>query len=313
MAAARRSADRFRAGGRFRYGCWRAFTFRCEDGHGTAHGDQHYRTCLGRQPGVVYPQGRRGLCRLATDFCCEFFRFYLAMFLVLLALIVRPVAVKYRSKGPDSRWRFVWDWVLFAGGAIPTLIFGVAVGNVPQGVPFHLTEDQFPMYEGTFYWKFLGLLNPFALLCGVVSFTILLAHDAAWISLKSEGVVVERARRIGSIAGMVAMASFALADLWLAFGIDAYQLTHQPAANGGNTRRKLACCLYQTAVNYDRATAGLRRHGVDRAWPDARPRGLDVACLQARHIRYNLNGRADDVPLHLAKFDRPEIIAHGLG
>jgi cytochrome d ubiquinol oxidase subunit II len=101
---------------------------------------------------------------------------------------------------------------------VPALIFGVAVGNVLQGVPFHLTDTLYPMYDGTFHAKFLGLLNPFALLVGVVSLSMLLTHGAAWLGLKSEGVIVERARRIGTITGIVTMAGFALSGLWLAVG-----------------------------------------------------------------------------------------------
>lgn len=165
-------------------------------------------------------------------YAVSFSGFYLAMFVVLAAFIVRPVAFKYRSKRESTVWRSAWDWALFAGGAVPALIFGVAVGNVLQGVPFHLTENLYPMYDGSFYWKFLGLLNPYALLCGVVSFSMLLAHGAAWLVLKTEGVIQDRARHIGSIAGLVAMGGFALAGLWLAIGVEGYALVDQPAANG---------------------------------------------------------------------------------
>ena len=100
-------------------------------------------------------------------YAVSFSGFYLAMFTILAALILRPVGFKYRSKRDDPRWRTAWDWALFAGGAVPALIFGVAVGNVLQGVPFRLTDDLMPIYEATFYGKFLGLLNPFALLAGM--------------------------------------------------------------------------------------------------------------------------------------------------
>ena len=165
-------------------------------------------------------------------YAVSFSGFYLAMFVVLSAFIVRPVAFKYRSKRAGKNWREAWDWALFAGGAIPALIFGVAVGNVLQGVPFHLTEDLFPMYAGSFYWKFLGLLNPFALLCGVVSFALLLAHGAAWLCVKSEGMIVDRARRIGAVAGAAAFVGFAVAGVWLAIGVEAYRFVDQPAPNG---------------------------------------------------------------------------------
>ncbi|MFB9150953.1 cytochrome d ubiquinol oxidase subunit II [Roseovarius ramblicola] len=165
-------------------------------------------------------------------YAVSFSGFYLAMFVILAALIVRAVAFKYRSSREDTRWRRAWDWVLFAGGAVPALLFGVAVGNVLLGVPFHLTEDLFPMYEGTFYGKFLGLLRPFALLAGVVSFSMLLMHGAAWLSLKAEGVVALRARMIGTWAGIVAAAGYALAGLWLAFGVDGYAIIGEVVRDG---------------------------------------------------------------------------------
>lgn len=138
-------------------------------------------------------------------YALSFSGFYLAMFLVLLALILRPVAFKYRSKQPEKAWRTRWDWALFVGGAVPSLIFGVAVGNALQGVPFHLTSDLRPIYEGTL----LGLLNPLALYCGLVSLSMLVMHGAAWLAFKAEGTVVERAKAIGSKAGIVAGLLFA--------------------------------------------------------------------------------------------------------
>ncbi|MEX5577610.1 cytochrome d ubiquinol oxidase subunit II [Pseudophaeobacter sp. A-200-2] len=165
-------------------------------------------------------------------YAVSFSGFYLAMFVVLAALIVRPVAFKYRSKRDSTTWRTRWDWALFAGGAVPALLFGVAVGNVLLGVPFFLTADLMPMYEGSFYGKFLGLLHPFAVLAGVVSFSMLLMHGAAWLTLKTEGVIAERARRIGTVAGMVAAGSYVLAGLWLAVGIDGFALVTDVVPNG---------------------------------------------------------------------------------
>lgn len=165
-------------------------------------------------------------------YAVSFSGFYLAMFVVLAAFIVRPVAFKYRSKRESAAWRNGWDWALFAGGAVPSLLFGVAVGNVLLGVPFHLNDMLMPLYEGSYYGKFLGLLHPFALLSGVVSFTMLLMHGAAWLSLKSEGLVANRARRIGTYAGIVAMAGYALAGLWLAVGIDGFTLVGEVVTDG---------------------------------------------------------------------------------
>ncbi|MBR9842207.1 MAG: cytochrome d ubiquinol oxidase subunit II [Rhodobacteraceae bacterium] len=165
-------------------------------------------------------------------YAVSFSGFYLAMFAVLAALILRPVGFKYRSKRDSRAWRNGWDWALFVGGAVPALIFGVAVGNVLQGVPFHLTDSLMPMYDGTFYGKFLGLLNPFALLAGVVSFSMLLMHGAAWLSLKAEDPVKGRAIRIGTVAGIVAFASYALAGVWLALGIDGYAFVGDVVTDG---------------------------------------------------------------------------------
>ncbi|GAA6195188.1 cytochrome d ubiquinol oxidase subunit II [Pseudophaeobacter arcticus] len=165
-------------------------------------------------------------------YAVSFSGFYLAMFVILAAFIVRPVAFKYRSKREGAAWRARWDWALFAGGAVPALLFGVAVGNVLLGVPFYLTEDLMPMYDGSFYGKFLGLLRPFAILVGIVSFSMLLMHGAAWLTLKTEGVIAERARRIGSTAGMIAAGGYALAGLWLAIGIDGFALANEVAPGG---------------------------------------------------------------------------------
>jgi len=153
-------------------------------------------------------------------YAVSFSGFYFAMFLILAALILRPVGFKYRSKREGARWRAGWDWALFIGGAVPALVFGIAVGNVLQGVPFRLTEDLMPLYEGSFF----GLLNPFALLTGLTSLAMLVMHGGAWLSLKAEGPVAERARIYGGYGAAGAIAGFAFAGLWLAIGLDGYAL-----------------------------------------------------------------------------------------
>lgn len=165
-------------------------------------------------------------------YAVSFSGFYLAMFVVLAAFIVRPVAFKYRSKRDNAQWRTRWDWALFAGGAVPATLFGVAVGNVLLGVPFYLTPDLMSIYEGNFAVKFFGLLRPFALLAGVVSLSMLITHGAAWLSLKTEGVIAQRARAIGSTAAVIAIGGYAIAGLWLAIGIDGFALVAEPVANG---------------------------------------------------------------------------------
>ena len=165
-------------------------------------------------------------------YAVSFSGFYMAMFIVLCAFIVRPVAFKYRSKRPSPTWRSTWDWALFAGGAVPALIFGVAVGNVLQGVPFHLTPELLSIYEGGAFGKFFGLLNPFALLTGVVSVAMLVMHGSAWLGLKSEGEIVVRARKYGSIAAIVAGLGYALAGVWLMAGVDGYAFVNEAVKDG---------------------------------------------------------------------------------
>jgi len=165
-------------------------------------------------------------------YALSFSGFYLAMFVVLAAFIVRPVAFKYRSKRDDPRWRNTWDWALFASGATPALLFGVAVGNVIQGVPFHLTDDLRTVYEGAWYMKFIGLLDPFSILAGLVSLSMLIMHGGAWLTLKSSGAVQTRARAIGSIAALVAVGTYVLAGIWLAVGIQGYGIVGEYVTNG---------------------------------------------------------------------------------
>lgn len=165
-------------------------------------------------------------------YAVSFSGFYLAMFVILAAFIVRPVAFKYRSKRDDQKWRNSWDWALFASGAIPALLFGVAVGNVIQGVPFRFTDDLHTIYEGAWYMKFIGLLDPFSLLAGIVSLAMLVMHGGAWLALKAEGVVQARARSIGSNAALIAIGSYVLAGLWMAVGIEGYRIVGDFVTNG---------------------------------------------------------------------------------
>ena len=161
-------------------------------------------------------------------YAVSFSGFYLAMFAVLAALILRPVGFKYRSKRDSAVWRSAWDGALFVGGAVPALIFGVAMGNVLQGVPFRFNEDLMIFYEGSFF----GLLNPFALLAGLVSLAMLVMHGAAWLQLKAEGPVRERARRYGSVAAVVTIVAYALAGVWMASGIAGYAIVGAPVTDG---------------------------------------------------------------------------------
>ena len=139
--------------------------------------------------------------------------FYIALFLVLAALFFRPIGFEYRAKIDNPTWRAVWDWGLFAGGFVPALVFGVAFGNLLQGVPFELNELSQVTYTGSFF----ALLNPFALLCGVLSLAMLVTHGANWLQMKTTAELRNRARAITQIGALVTLITFVLAGVWLSF------------------------------------------------------------------------------------------------
>ena len=155
-------------------------------------------------------------------YAVSFSGFYLAMFLVLAALILRPVGFKYRSKRQSRAWRSFWDWALFVGGFVPALVFGVAVGNVLLGAPFRLDSDLRTYYEGSL----LGLFTPFSLICGLLSVTMLVLHGAAWLGVKAErGPIQARARTIGVAAAVLGLVLFAVGGLFIAFGPLGFAIT----------------------------------------------------------------------------------------
>ncbi|WP_373767855.1 cytochrome d ubiquinol oxidase subunit II [Glaesserella sp.] len=152
-----------------------------------------------------------------TVYAASFSGFFLAMILVLAALFFRPVGFEYRAKIDDQKWRNAWDWGLFIGGFVPSLIFGVAFGNLLQGVPFHFNELNQVTYEGSTFGKLLGLLNPFALLCGVVSLMMITTQGATWLQMKSTGDLRNRVRAIAQVTALTTLAAFLLAGVWLYF------------------------------------------------------------------------------------------------
>jgi cytochrome bd ubiquinol oxidase subunit II len=154
-------------------------------------------------------------------YAVSFSGFYLAMIVILLAFILRPVGFKFRGKIKDPRWRATWDWSLFVGGLVPSLILGVAVGNVLLGAPFHLDDTMRAFYTGNFF----QLLMPFALLCGLVSVGMIVTQGAAVIAGRTTGPLAERARTYGTIAALATIALFALGGVWVAFGVDGYAIS----------------------------------------------------------------------------------------
>jgi cytochrome bd ubiquinol oxidase subunit II len=162
-------------------------------------------------------------------YATSFSGFYIAMFLVLAALIVRPVGFEFRNKIPDVRWRTFWDYALFCGGLVPSVVFGVAFGNLLQGVPFRIDSDLRVVYEGSGLFE---LLNPFGLLCGLLSAAMLATHGAIYLALKTEGTVQMRVRNVAAIGALATIALFAVAGLWVWWGIDGYAVTSAVVPNG---------------------------------------------------------------------------------
>jgi cytochrome d ubiquinol oxidase subunit II len=152
-------------------------------------------------------------------YATAFSGFYWAMLAVLWALFFRPVGFDYRSKIQHPTWRSTWDWGLFVGGAVPPIIFGVAFGNLLQGVPFSFNGYLMPTYTGSFW----ALLNPFALLAGVVSSAMITLQGATYLAHRTEGIIQTRTVKAGIGAALVMVIGFIAAGVWLQ-GIEGYRI-----------------------------------------------------------------------------------------
>lgn len=153
-------------------------------------------------------------------YATAFSGFYVAMVLTLAALFLRPVGFDYRSKLENSRWRNSWDWALCIGSAVPPIIFGVAFGNLLQGVPFQFNDLLMVEYKGSFW----GLLNPLGLIAGVLSLSLFILHGATYLMLRTREPILMRVRLVAIIAGGVAFVLFAVAGLYLWLGVSGFRL-----------------------------------------------------------------------------------------
>ncbi|MGI2880871.1 cytochrome d ubiquinol oxidase subunit II [Vibrio furnissii] len=153
-------------------------------------------------------------------YATSFSGFYLAMIVTLAALWLRPIGLDYRSKLENPKWRNAWDICISISGFVPPIIFGVAFGNLLQGVPFQLSEFAMPTYHGSFF----GLLNPFGLVCGLVSLFMILMQGATWLQMKTTGDVHVRARNIAQLTGLLTVILFVAAGFWVQ-NIDGYVIT----------------------------------------------------------------------------------------
>lgn len=163
-------------------------------------------------------------------YAVSFSGMYLAIALVLLAFILRPVGFNFRNKVEHTRWQDLWDWVLVGSGVVVMLISGVAFGNLFLGVPFKLDDDLRMSWAGSFF----GLLHPFALVAGLVSLSMLLAHGAAWAALKADRSVAQRAARISRVACLVWAVLYVAAGIWLAYGLPGYAIASPLEGNGAS-------------------------------------------------------------------------------
>lgn len=155
-------------------------------------------------------------------YAAAFSGFYWAMMLVLFALFFRPVGFDYRSKIADPKWRNFWDWALFTGGFVPPIIFGVAFGNLLQGVNFAFDRDMILHFQDNLF----HLLNPFALLCGLVSSAMIIMNGGSYLSLRTVGDIQARAIKYTKLAAYVFITLFVIAGLWMKFGgIQGYAIT----------------------------------------------------------------------------------------
>lgn len=141
--------------------------------------------------------------------------FYLALLVILVALIVRNLAFEWRGKRDDATWRARWDWALIIGSFLPALLWGVAFANIVQGGPMKELNGHIE-YDGTL----LTLLNPFGILGGLVTLTLFLTHGAMFVALKTDGDIRHRARALSVKLGLVAAVLAVIFLVWTLIKVD---------------------------------------------------------------------------------------------
>jgi cytochrome d ubiquinol oxidase subunit II len=199
--------------------------------------------------------------------------FYLPLLLILVALILRGVAFEYRGKVDDDRWRARWDLAITVGSAVPALLWGVAFANIVRGVPIDA--------DGEYTGGLFDLLNPYALLGGLVTLKLFLTHGAVFLALKTTGEVREHAN---AVAARVGLAAVVLAAGFLAWT----QAEHGDAASAvtavvaavalvgallANRRRREGWAFLGLAVTLAAAVASL----FLSLYPDVMPSSTDPA------------------------------------
>jgi cytochrome d ubiquinol oxidase subunit II len=156
-------------------------------------------------------------------YATAFSGFYIVMLLLLWSMILRPLGFEYRSKLPSAAWRRVWDAALFLSGLLPMVVFGAAMGNVLQGVPFHFDWRLTSFYTGSF----VSLFNPFAVLCGLMSVALAVYMGGSTLASGADDPIGARARRAAIAAGLAALAIFTIAGFWVSM-MDGFKLVAGP-------------------------------------------------------------------------------------
>ena len=162
-------------------------------------------------------------------YAVSFSGLYLALCLVLVALILRPVSFAFRNKHESETWRGFWSWTHFISGFLPSILTGVAVGNVIIGLPFKIDANDLSI---TYHGSFFDLLNPFALLCGLVSLSMLIMQGGVYTALKTEELIAERSKKIAKLAGIILLVLYAIGGLLSAIMVKGYVITSNIVTNG---------------------------------------------------------------------------------
>lgn len=156
-------------------------------------------------------------------YATAFSGFYVVMLLLLWSMILRPLGFEYRSKIANPKWRNAWDWSLLISGALPMVIFGAAFGNLFHGVPFRFDWMMTSHYTGSF----LSLLNPFAVLCGLLSLMLSVSMGSVALMNRGVGNLHARAQKIATYAPLLAMVLFAIGGFWV-YSITGYKIDGGP-------------------------------------------------------------------------------------
>jgi cytochrome d ubiquinol oxidase subunit II len=178
----------------------------------------------GNQTWIVFAGG--GLFVVwPVAYALSFSGFYAAILMILWPFFLRPLGYDYRGKIDSSKWRRFWDWGLFVSSFLPVFIFGVAFGNLLQGVPFYFDPKTMQQY---YTGNFATLMNPFGILCGLVSAAMIIMHGAAWIARRGRSELQAKARSIQFVFAWLTLVLFVIAGFWLMTRVAGYTLVSQP-------------------------------------------------------------------------------------